>query len=81
MGIGTDNLWKVPPDDNGHMRPDKLEEEIGGARKEGKLLVMVNATSSTTVLGAYNPLNQVTEICEKHTIWMHVDVRKIVMIN
>ncbi|GAV03370.1 hypothetical protein RvY_13801 [Ramazzottius varieornatus] len=73
LGIGTDNVWKVPTDDNGCMRPNKLEEEIGRAGKEGKLPVMVNATSGTTVLGAYDPLDQVAKICEKHKIWMHVD--------
>ena len=81
MGIGTDNVWKVQTDDYGRMRPDKLEEEISRAVNEGKLPVMVNATSGTTVLGAYDLLVEIADICEKHKIWMHVDVRKSLRVS
>ena len=34
---------------------------------------MVNATAGSTVLGAYDPLMPIADICERHEIWMHVD--------
>ena len=33
----------------------------------------MDATSGTTVLGAYDPLNEIADVCEKHALWMHVD--------
>lgn len=35
----------------------------------------VNATAGTTVYGAFDPINQIADICEKYNMWLHVDVR------
>ena len=34
---------------------------------------MVNATCSTTVLGAFDPVDEIADICEKYGIWLHID--------
>lgn len=51
-----------------------LESEVLRAKSEGALPIMVSATAGTTVLGAFDPLEQIHEICKKYNIWMHVDV-------
>lgn len=33
----------------------------------------VNATAGTTVLGAYDPIDEISTICKSHGIWLHVD--------
>lgn len=44
---------------------------------QGAVPFMVNATAGTTVLGAFDPIDQVAEICEKHNLWLHVDVSSV----
>ena len=33
----------------------------------------MNATLGTTVMGATDPINKISEICKNHNIWLHVD--------
>ena len=41
---------------------------------KGKYPLAVVATSGTTVLGAFDPLTDIANVCEKYKIWLHVDV-------
>jgi len=52
-----------------------LEEKIVGSLSEGGCPFLVAATAGTTVLGAFDPLDAVADVCEKYDLWYHVDVR------
>ena len=56
------------------MRPDKLEELIFRHKAEGKTPFFVNATAGTTVRGAFDPIDEIADICKEHDLWLHVDV-------
>ena len=56
------------------MRPDVLEELILRHKAEGKTPFFVNATAGTTVKGAFDPIDDLADICKKHDLWLHVDV-------
>ncbi|ETN67277.1 black [Anopheles darlingi] len=73
MGIGSDNVYPIKTDDIGKIRVDHLESEILRARAEGALPFMVSATAGTTVIGAFDPLEQIADLCEKYQLWFHVD--------
>jgi glutamate/tyrosine decarboxylase-like PLP-dependent enzyme len=73
LGIGFDNVVKVPCDSDGRMRVDKLEEEIERTRINGQIPFCVVATSGTTVRGAFDPLKEIGDICSHEDIWLHVD--------
>ena len=56
------------------MRADKLEEMIIQHKKEGRRPFFVNCTSGTTVMGAFDPINAIADVCERQDLWMHIDV-------
>lgn len=33
----------------------------------------VNATAGTTVLGSYDPFSEISAVCKKYGLWMHID--------
>ena len=43
---------------------------------QGYVPMFVNATGGSTVYGAFDPINEIADICEKYNMWLHVDVRK-----
>ena len=51
-----------------------LEMAIKSCIEEGMTPLFVNATCGTTVLGAYDPVEDIADICEKYAVWMHCDV-------
>uniref|UniRef100_A0A673ZR02 Glutamate decarboxylase like 1 n=1 Tax=Salmo trutta TaxID=8032 RepID=A0A673ZR02_SALTR len=73
LGIGTNNVYVIPSDKRGKMIPAEFEKQVQRAKDEGALPFMVNATAGTTVLGAFDPLEEIADICERHNLWMHVD--------
>ncbi|XP_014778132.1 glutamate decarboxylase 1, partial [Octopus bimaculoides] len=73
LGIGTDNLVKISCDHRGKMKVAELEEKIIAAKIGGKLPFFVNATCGTTILGAFDPVNDIADVCERHNVWLHVD--------
>lgn len=72
-GIGTDSVWSVPVNKQGQMISFELEKLIEKAKVEKKTPFYVNATAGTTVLGSFDPFKEISAICKKHNIWMHVD--------
>lgn len=74
MGLGMDNVISVATDSSGRMIPSELEKEILRSLESGQIPFFVNATAGTTVLGAYDPLESLTDVCSRYNIWLHVDV-------
>ncbi len=72
-GMGRNNFRKIAADDYGSMSPELLEAAIKKDIEDGYTPCMVNATAGTTVLGAFDPLRKIGEICKKYNIWFHVD--------
>lgn len=73
MGLGSDNVIKIKTCAGGKMLVDYLEIEIERAKSDGGVPFMVSATGGTTVLGAFDPIDKIADVCAKHKIWLHVD--------
>ncbi|XP_053873569.1 glutamate decarboxylase 1-like [Malaclemys terrapin pileata] len=73
LGIGTDNVIAVKCDERGKMIPSDLEAKILKVKRQDHIPLYVSATAGTTVYGAFDPLDNIADICEKYGLWMHVD--------
>ena len=56
------------------MIPEELKQQIKLSLERGDQPFMVSATSGTTVLGAFDDLNIIADICQEFKLWFHVDV-------
>ncbi len=72
-GIGRNNVVEIPADARGRMLPRELEAAIRTDLAAGHLPTMINATAGTTVLGAFDPLEEIGAIAHEHDVWFHVD--------
>lgn len=73
MGIGRNNVRYIKTDDKGRMLVSDLEYQIKEDIKKGNSPFYINATASTTVLGAFDPIEEISKIAKNFKIWMHVD--------
>uniref|UniRef100_A0A1I7W9M0 Glutamate decarboxylase 1 n=1 Tax=Heterorhabditis bacteriophora TaxID=37862 RepID=A0A1I7W9M0_HETBA len=55
------------------MIPEALEQKIIECKKDGLTPLFVCCTAGTTVYGAWDPIERIADICERHKIWLHVD--------
>uniref|UniRef100_A0A669ERH4 Glutamate decarboxylase 1 n=1 Tax=Oreochromis niloticus TaxID=8128 RepID=A0A669ERH4_ORENI len=69
LGFGTENLILLNTDERGRVIPADLEAKV----IEGYVPLFVTATAGTTVYGAFDPINEIADICEKYNMWLHVD--------
>ncbi|WMX12329.1 aminotransferase class V-fold PLP-dependent enzyme [Aureispira sp. CCB-E] len=72
-GIGRDNVRYIPTNEKGELDVTSLKEQIEQDVQNGGIPIMVNLTAGTTVLGAFDPIRPVSEICKKYNMWLHVD--------
>ncbi|KAK4160118.1 putative glutamate decarboxylase [Cladorrhinum sp. PSN259] len=73
-GFGSSAVWSVPVHPvTGQMIPSELRNLVLKAKEEGKRPFYVNATAGTTVLGSYDPFEEISAICKEFNLWMHID--------
>uniref|UniRef100_A0A669B5Y4 Glutamate decarboxylase 1b n=1 Tax=Oreochromis niloticus TaxID=8128 RepID=A0A669B5Y4_ORENI len=73
LGFGTDNVILLSTDERGRVIPADLEAKILDAKQKGYVPLFVNATAGSTVYGAFDPISEIADICEKYNLWLHVD--------
>ncbi len=73
LGIGTSNVVKAPLDERRRMDPRKLDAILGELRRAGHPIIAVAACACATPVGAFDPLEQVADVCGRHGVWLHVD--------
>lgn len=71
LGLGFDSLVIVETDSSGRMKPESLLRAINDVKSEGHEPLMINATMGTTVLGAFDPIDEIIEASQGTPV--HVD--------
>lgn len=72
-GLGTDQVRKLPVDDNLALIPSALEQAIAEDRIAGYHPLCVVAAFGTTSSTAIDPLADIGVICEREGVWLHID--------
>ncbi|XP_031662724.1 glutamate decarboxylase 1 isoform X2 [Oncorhynchus kisutch] len=73
LGFGSENVVLLSTDERGRVIPADLEAKILDVKQKGYHPLFVNATAGSTVYGAFDPINEIADICEKYNMWLHVD--------
>jgi len=72
-GIGRANVQNIATDKFGRISITDLRNTIEHDIEIGKKPILVNLTAGTTVLGAFDPIEEIAYLCKKHNIWLHLD--------
>ncbi|MBD13790.1 MAG: pyridoxal-dependent decarboxylase [Planctomycetaceae bacterium] len=73
LGLGTNQIVRVPLDDKRRMDVGQLEKTLQDLRDRKIPIVAVCAAACATPIGAFDPLVEIAEVCRNHQVWLHVD--------
>ena len=73
IGIGQQNVRKIPTDAEFRMRPDLLTEAIERDRGAGLRPFCVIPTVGTTSTSSIDPIPAIAGVAERFGLWLHVD--------
>lgn len=73
LGLGLDNVRKIPVDADFRMRLDCLAAAVREDRAAGKQPFCVVAAGGTINTGAIDPIDALADFCASQDLWLHVD--------
>ncbi|HZS94478.1 MAG TPA: pyridoxal-dependent decarboxylase [Chloroflexota bacterium] len=73
LGIGQENVRKIPTDAEFRLDVSKLRAAIDEDLAGGFRPFCVVATAGTTSTTSVDPIPAIAEICEMYDLWLHVD--------
>jgi len=73
LGLGTQQVVRAATTDDRHLDAAQLNDQLTVLRSEGKAVVAVVACACATPTGAFDDLHAIADVCEQHSVWLHVD--------
>ncbi|MCB0837301.1 MAG: aspartate aminotransferase family protein [Bacteroidetes bacterium] len=73
FGVGTDQIRWIETDENFQIDTTKLTEAIERDLSAGNLPFMVVGTAGSVSTGVVDPIEKLSEICQKFNLWLHLD--------
>lgn len=73
LGLGQNSIVKIPTNERFEMDAEKLREAIQDDKSRGYLPFCAVANIGTTSTSSIDPVEQISAICRRNNIWLHVD--------
>jgi glutamate/tyrosine decarboxylase-like PLP-dependent enzyme len=73
LGIGWDNIRRIPADDQFRMQIPALENAIRQDLAVGRTPFAVVATAGTVNTAAFDDIAAAADLCDRFGLWLHVD--------
>jgi aromatic-L-amino-acid decarboxylase len=73
LGLGRNSLRKIATDENFHIRPEALQEQLEADRAAGCVPCCIIGIAGATSTGVVDPLEQLAAIARANKCWYHVD--------
>jgi aromatic-L-amino-acid decarboxylase len=73
IGIGQENVRRIPVDAEFRMRADALEQAVRKDCDESREPMCVVATVGTTSTTSVDPVPAIADIAKRYRMWLHVD--------
>ena len=73
LGLGHENLRRIPVDAEYRLRPDRLEAAVEEDARAGHVPLAVIATVGTTSVTSVDPVAAIADLCAARGLWLHVD--------
>ncbi len=73
LGLGSKQIVRIGIDEQRRMRPELLDQELSRLKRDGRSVMAVSCCACATPTGAFDPIDQIAEVCERHDVWLHVD--------
>ncbi|GGH67285.1 L-2,4-diaminobutyrate decarboxylase [Filimonas zeae] len=73
MGIGEDQMVKLPVNENNAIDSSRVQARLKKAKEQGLHVFCMVASACTTDTGSFDPLEELAAIAQEHHIWLHVD--------
>jgi L-2,4-diaminobutyrate decarboxylase len=70
MGWGDAGVITVPVDERHRLRASAIEAALAGAPAR---VIGIVAAAGSTATGAFDPLDEIADVAQKHGLWLHVD--------
>jgi aromatic-L-amino-acid/L-tryptophan decarboxylase len=73
IGMAPEQVRSVPCDPEYCLRMDALMEAVAEDRRAGRLPWLLVANAGTTNTGSVDPLSELADFRDRHSLWLHVD--------
>lgn len=73
LGLGKNSVVSIKTDSQFKISTKELNQTIKTLEHQGLIPFAVIATAGTTDFGSIDPISTISQICNKHDLWLHVD--------